>query len=343
MELVLDEIKTSLEHDSEQGHDDEMRAGIANALLQKLALALMFTDGAVNVILKICYVLGLVFQCSNHVCDTVYDEIGDDLVCMLIAVLEKCMDGAFPEMNNKIVVNAVGALCCICRLPSASKYVACQANVFKIFLGIVTEDFSDQAKVNVLDIIGSIIVDEQMRDKAFLNKNENLVDALMFCVDAGTPVVRRQGGLTAASILNQIDIEENKSLEKMIKGLVLLGEQFSDSSRLSACISACLFKVPSIAISLYSELGNVLLDLLKRIATNDISEYTRLCATTVLKRLIIDDATIDKVVIHDSVINAIASIAKFDSEKEVREIAVEALYELSLKLICLSVSQDMTI
>ena len=332
LDLVLDEIKSSLEHDNEGVHDQEMHAGIASALLQKLALSLAFKHGAENIIIKICYALGLVFQCSSHVCEMVFEEIGDDLISILVIVIDSAIAGVFHENRTKIVMNAVGALCCICRSSAAKTSILHHTTLFNTFLRIVSEDYPDQAKVNVLDIIGSIALAEQANNDSFISKEKTLVDTLTFCVNAEARIVRKQAAQTITNILSIVDSTESIDLQKMTRSLIVLGDEFSESTRLTACVSKILSQEPSIAIYLYLELNNVMVDFLKRVSMNDSSKSTRYYAITVLKHLFCDEAIAGKIQNNESIITTITCIAKNDPEKEVSDLAVDTLYDLVMAL-----------
>ena len=106
---TLNSIVHQFDHDDENLHNEEIQQGAANALCQKLMIAMVqynhkrdyrSTILGMKEIKLVCRALRFAYRCSAHVKEESFRQIGNDLMPLLCSVVSLCLDDSLISPNQ---------------------------------------------------------------------------------------------------------------------------------------------------------------------------------------------------------------------------------------------------
>eukprot|EP00588_Corethron_pennatum_P014684 CAMPEP_0194269672 /NCGR_PEP_ID=MMETSP0169-20130528/3795_1 /TAXON_ID=218684 /ORGANISM="Corethron pennatum, Strain L29A3" /LENGTH=223 /DNA_ID=CAMNT_0039011407 /DNA_START=474 /DNA_END=1142 /DNA_ORIENTATION=- len=146
-----EQLYDELNHENETYHDDEIKAGIATALCLVLENLIKYPtnrdmqERACTEMENICALLKIIFGCSEKCREESYNEIGHEVVNLLIMVLDKCTSSdMFAHDPSLIIENIIKLFCIFVQSTPGCKHTASNDRVFYIFAKTLNTGFEAQ-------------------------------------------------------------------------------------------------------------------------------------------------------------------------------------------------------
>jgi len=347
-------VKTALRefsHEDEARHDEEIQLGAANALYQKLALA-MFQHHTSEEIGLICESLHCVYFCSLEMKETSFREIGKDLVHLLTQVIAQCLEHKIRDETHVpgIMENSLGVLVQVSFVHSAEVEMANRDAFLDQMLQIIhldqSKSNSNKALINVQASALSVISNLAFRkeNQVMMTSYPGLVDALIDCATSGFASLRRPSLGALCHLAGSGNVEASAQMvqnEKLIRALSNLLVDDNEKTREHAAGTLNnLSVIPQNSLQLVSY--GFLLDALMEVFankigsstdnSNSVDESSWKCATCAFMNLIHGDTAL-VIAKRRGLLDVLATIAAMDDVLEVRETASHALKIIAMNLV----------
>uniref|UniRef100_A0A7S2LES5 Vacuolar protein 8 n=1 Tax=Leptocylindrus danicus TaxID=163516 RepID=A0A7S2LES5_9STRA len=345
-------VKTALRefsHEDEARHDEEIQLGAANALYQKLALA-MFQHHTSEEIGIICESLHCVYFCSLEMKETSFREIGKDLVHLLTQVIAQCLEHKIRDETHGIMENSLGVLVQVSFVHSAEVEMANRDAFLDQMLQIIhleqSKSNSNKALINVQASALSVISNLAFRkeNQVMMTSYPGLVDALIDCATSGFASLRRPSLGALCHLAGSGNVEASAQMvqnEKLIRALSNLLVDDNEKTREHAAGTLNnLSVIPQNSVQLvgYGFLLDALMEVFaNKIGSssdfnNSVDESSWKCATCAFMNLVHGDTAL-VIAKRRGLLDVLATIAAMDDVLEVRETASHALKIIAMNLV----------
>ena len=323
------------DHDDEMKHNDEIQMGAAAALYTKLALAL-FQRHSEEEILLLCESFSCLLLCSEGVKVRCVDEIGADLITLLLKILKGCLDKRINDEKGMILEDTLSIFAQLSFVPSAETILSTNSSFSGYLKDIITDEKSpsDGAKADALALIVNL---------SFSNETSNFKSKAVFLNTLISLIHQKDGILferalaTLCHISQYIDgsegvydiLSDDKFIEK-------LGETLKTSDTSNQEYSAGILNNISASkyASNYLAKNQTLLDIVLEIISkgeSKVEDRTWSCLVHTLTNLINPD-TASVLVAHSTILDKLCLIATRGKTLRVREIGSQVLKLISINL-----------
>jgi len=214
-----EQLYDELNHENETYHDDEIKAGIATALCLVLENLIKYPtnrdmqERACTEMENICALLKIIFGCSEKCREESYNEIGHEVVNLLIMVLDKCTSSdMFAHDPSLIIENIIKLFCIFVQSTPGCKHTASNDRVFYIFAKTLNTGFEAQKSgkflpqfaMDIIWIISKIALIDDYCTK--ISSCREIIDALLLSCRQEELIIE-----TAAVLLNLSASESSHS------------------------------------------------------------------------------------------------------------------------------------
>jgi len=350
---AINALLSQLDHDDEKMHDEEIRQGAANALCQKLMIALSrnFHEHH-DEIANICRALRFVYRCSANVKNESFKQIGGDLLPLLSKVVEHsggtdpCEKFSAAHRNESAQPNiattadptshafrpktisvirhpealegSLGALRNLSSAPAAEVLMSRHNGFLTLLLDVVSnKDISVDAKSNALNVIVNLA--HCYENKASMVESRGLLDTLVECTLNKEDLIRNASAcglqnLTAHDENILIMVKHKSLLSAVIK---LLGDENDETREFAAGTLQNLSVSRKNSVTLASfERGSVVNALLLVMA-KDRHAVARNRSTWTLANILCAE-TLFSIQAHRGLLDTLAVVAAKDTLEDTR-------------------------
>mmetsp|Transcript_16974 Transcript_16974/g.33809 ORF Transcript_16974/g.33809 Transcript_16974/m.33809 type:complete len:535 (+) Transcript_16974:284-1888(+) len=150
---ALSQAKNLFNHNNEEKHDMEVRAGAATALYKLLSITIHM-NGAANDAALACQALELVLGCSKESRLDTFEVIGERLISLLTIVIQRCINGTFREYSTAL--NSTKIIRYFSQVDEVKIAVAKQKNALSTLVNVVDKCEHYEARVEGMHAIISL-------------------------------------------------------------------------------------------------------------------------------------------------------------------------------------------
>eukprot|EP00588_Corethron_pennatum_P013312 CAMPEP_0194271996 /NCGR_PEP_ID=MMETSP0169-20130528/5664_1 /TAXON_ID=218684 /ORGANISM="Corethron pennatum, Strain L29A3" /LENGTH=553 /DNA_ID=CAMNT_0039014529 /DNA_START=368 /DNA_END=2029 /DNA_ORIENTATION=- len=199
-----DELLKALNHQDMERHNHAVKSGLAKALYRLLDVILPNDDTGEQVGYLVT-AFALLFQCGDDFKLVCYDQVGRQLIPLLLHTCEMCLYGKVvkehsPELILATVTKILGIFC---KLGETRRLMAGNENLLNGLVDIIDCKISADARVDAIWAVSILALDDENR--LILSRHPDIIDALIEAAEIDHEMTKNE---ISAAILNISAVSE---------------------------------------------------------------------------------------------------------------------------------------
>ena len=305
------------------------------ALYTKLALAL-FQSHSEEEVYILCEVLNCILLCSDDIKMHCVEEIGVDLITLLIKILKDCLSQRFADAKGVILENTLSIFVQLSFSPAAESILSKQAQFLELLMDIVVDEStpSDEAKADALALVANLAFSKDSHNS---KPTAQFVNTLIDLTYNGSGILLDRS-LAVLCHLSR-GIQNDSSLSSLFANenlLKKLGDILTSNDALKTGYSAGILNNMSVSASASFELvsNGFLLDILLDVISEGESKSeneTWVCSVNAFTNLIRPD-TATTMASQVNLLDRLCTISSRGRTLQIREAGSLALKLISINM-----------